>query len=200
MGGCVALRHSGHLIVLLPPHPEGAASSQHQASDVEIDGDLFTWPPPTGPAPTSRAPAPAQGAWPAGANRAGWLQCAPPSIRAPSRPLPARREGGSPQQADSTGQIPDGEAALAAFLEANQGPLIGAGMEGDAPANPPLEHIVENLDVGHGHNGGGPDPEAVPRKGWPGPFAIRSPRQPNPVAASLRSPCARAATWDGPAA
>ena len=48
-------------------------------------------------------------------------------------------------------------------------PLIGAGMEGDAPADPALEHIVENLDLGHGHNGGGPDPEAAPRKGWQGP-------------------------------
>jgi hypothetical protein len=59
---------------------------------------------------------------------------------------------------------------------------------------------VKNLDLGHGHNGGGPDPEAVPRKGWP-----RSmPRQPNgyrnPMAASLRSPCASAAAWEGPAA
>ena len=44
MGGCVASWHSGHLIVLLPPRPEGAAEAQHQASDHEIDGDLFTRP------------------------------------------------------------------------------------------------------------------------------------------------------------
>jgi hypothetical protein len=73
-------------------------------------------------------------------------------------------------------------------------------MEGDALTDPALEHIVENLDLGHGHNGGGPDPEAAPRKGWQGSFAIRSPRQPNPVAASLRSPCASAAGWERPAA
>jgi len=48
--------------------------------------------------------------------------------------------------------------ALAAFLKARQAPLIGAGLEGDAPANPAMEHIVENLNLGHGHNGGGPDP------------------------------------------
>ncbi len=41
---------------------------------------------------------------------------------------------------------------------AHQGALIGAGMEGDAPADPALAHIVKNLDLGHGHNGGGPDP------------------------------------------
>jgi hypothetical protein len=49
-------------------------------------------------------------------------------------------------------------AAFAAFLKAHQGALIGAGMEGDAPADPALEHIVANLDLGHGHNGEGPDP------------------------------------------
>jgi hypothetical protein len=70
-------------------------------------------------------------------------------------------------------------------------------MDGDAPADPALEYIVENLDLGHGHNGGEPDPEAAPRKGWP-----RSmPRQPNgyrdPTAASLRSPFASAAAWEG---
>lgn len=31
--------------------------------------------------------------------------------------------------------------ALAAFLKVHQGALIGAGMEGDAPADPALEHI-----------------------------------------------------------
>ncbi|MFZ0407267.1 MAG: hypothetical protein WAM11_04045 [Cyanobium sp.] len=66
--------------------------------------------------------------------------------------------------------------AFAAFLKVHQAPLIGAGMEGDAPADPALEHIVENLDLGHGHNGGGPDPKAVPRKGWQGSLAIRSTR------------------------
>jgi hypothetical protein len=25
---------------------------------------------------------------------------------------------------------------------------------------------VKNLDLGYGHNGGGPAPEAAPRKGW----------------------------------
>jgi hypothetical protein len=39
-------------------------------------------------------------------------------------------------------------------------------LDGDAPANPALEHIVENLDLGHGHSGDGPDPEATPRKAW----------------------------------
>jgi hypothetical protein len=65
-------------------------------------------------------------------------------------------------------------AALAAFLKVHQGALIGADMEGDVQANPALEHIVENLDLGHGHNGGGPDPKAAPRKGWPGPGAVAS--------------------------
>jgi hypothetical protein len=57
-------------------------------------------------------------------------------------------------------------AALADFLKAHQAGLIGRGMESDAPADPVLEHFMENLNLGHGHNGGGPDPEAVPRKGW----------------------------------
>ena len=73
-------------------------------------------------------------------------------------------------------------------------------MEGDAPANPALEHIVQNLDLGYGHNGGGPDPEAAPRKGWPDSFAIGSTRQPTPAAASSWNPCASAAAWEGPAA
>jgi hypothetical protein len=59
---------------------------------------------------------------------------------------------------------------------------------------------VENLDLGHGHKGGGPDPEAAPRKGWPGPCAVASQWPIVPVAASLRSPCASAAAWEGPAA
>jgi hypothetical protein len=71
-------------------------------------------------------------------------------------------------------------------------------MEGDAPADPALEDIVKNLNLGHGHNGGGPDPEAVPRKGWPGSDAVATQRQSGPVAASLRSPCASAAAWEGP--
>ena len=83
---------------------------------------------------------------------------------------------------------------------AHQGALIGAGMEGDAPADPALEHIVENLDLGHGHNGGGPDPEAAPRKGWPGSDAVATQRQSGPVAASSWNPCASAAAWRGPAA
>jgi hypothetical protein len=66
--------------------------------------------------------------------------------------------------------------------------------------DPALEHIVENLDLGHGHNGEGPAPEAVSRKGWPGSLAIRPTRQPNPVAASSWNPCASAAGWEGPAA
>ena len=78
--------------------------------------------------------------------------------------------------------------ALAAFLKAHQAPLIGAGMEGDAPANTALEHIVKNLNLGHGHNGGGPDPEAAPRKGWQGSFAFRSARQPNPCGGQLAEP------------
>jgi len=41
MGGCVAIRHSGHMIVLLPPRPEETASPQHHASEHEIDGELF---------------------------------------------------------------------------------------------------------------------------------------------------------------
>ena len=49
--------------------------------------------------------------------------------------------------------------ALAAFLEAHQRPLIEAGMECDTPADPALKHIVENLDLGHAHNGGEPDTE-----------------------------------------
>ena len=72
-------------------------------------------------------------------------------------------------------------------------------MEGDAPANPALEHIVENLDLGHGHIGGGPDPEAVPRKGLPGPDAVASQGESILVAASSWNPCASAAAWEGPA-
>jgi hypothetical protein len=75
---------------------------------------------------------------------------------------------------------------------AHQGALIGAGMEGDAPADPALEHIVENLDLGHGHNGGGPDPDAVPRKGWPGSNAVATQGQSGPVAASSWNPCLQA--------
>ena len=56
--------------------------------------------------------------------------------------------------------------SLAGFLEPHQGTGSGIAIEGDAPADPALEHIVENLDLGHGHNGGGPAPEAAPRKGW----------------------------------
>ncbi len=74
---------------------------------------------------------------------------------------------------------------LAAFLKAHQAPLIGADMEGDAPADPALEDIVNNLDLGHGHKGGGPDPEAAPRKGWPGSGgAAESQGEPGPVVAS----------------
>ena len=90
--------------------------------------------------------------------------------------------------------------ALAAFLKAHQAPLIGAGMEGDAPADPALEHIVKNLDLGHGHNGEGPDPKAAPRKGWPGSGVAAPKGELILVAASLRSPCASAAAWEGPAA
>jgi len=57
-------------------------------------------------------------------------------------------------------------SSLAAFLKAHQAALIGEGMEGDAPANPALEHILENLDLSHGLNGEGPDPEAATRKDW----------------------------------
>jgi hypothetical protein len=153
----------------------------------------------TGPAPPFPAPAHAQSAWPAGVIPAGWLRCAPPDIWAPSRPLPARGEAGSPQPADSTSLIPDGEA-LAAFLKVHQCRLTGAGMEGDVPADPALEHIVENLELDHGQNGGGPNPEAAPRKGWPDSFAIGSTRQPIPAVASSRSPCASAGAWEGPAA
>jgi len=78
--------------------------------------------------------------------------------------------------------------ALAAFLKAHHRPLIGAGMEGDAPADPALEHIVENLGLGHGHNGGGPDPEAAPRKGWPDPPCIRIPRATEPHAGQRAEP------------
>lgn len=56
-------------------------------------------------------------------------------------------------------------ASLAGCLKPHQGTGSGIAIEGDAPADPALEHSVENLDLGHGHNGGGPDPEAVPRKG-----------------------------------
>jgi len=51
--------------------------------------------PPGHPLPGPHQPparAPAQSAWPAGAVPAGWLQCAPPDIWAPSRQLPARGE------------------------------------------------------------------------------------------------------------
>jgi hypothetical protein len=62
-------------------------------------------------------------------------------------------------------------------------------MEVDAPADPALEHIVENLDLGHGHNGEGPDPKAVPRKGWPGSGgADESPGRPGPAVAGSRNP------------
>jgi hypothetical protein len=57
-------------------------------------------------------------------------------------------------------------ATLAGFLEPHQGTGSGIAIMGDAPADPALEHIVENLDLGHGHKGGGPAPEAAPRKGW----------------------------------
>jgi hypothetical protein len=73
-------------------------------------------------------------------------------------------------------------------------------MEGDAPADPALEHIVENLDLGHGHNGEGPDPVVAPRKGWRGSGAVETQGQSCPVAASLWTPCASVAAWEGPAA
>jgi hypothetical protein len=47
---------------------------------------------------------------------------------------------------------------------------------------------VENLDLGHGQNGEGPDPKAAPRKGWPGSFAIRSTRLPTPCGGQLVEP------------
>ena len=56
--------------------------------------------------------------------------------------------------------------SLAGCLKPHQGTGSGIVIMGDAPADPSLEHIVENLDLGHGHNGGGPAPEAAPRKGW----------------------------------
>jgi hypothetical protein len=56
--------------------------------------------------------------------------------------------------------------SLAGFLEPHQGTGSGSAIMDEAPADPALEHIVENLDLGHGHKGGGPDPEAAPRKGW----------------------------------
>jgi len=71
-------------------------------------------------------------------------------------------------------------ASLAGFLKPHQGAGSGIAIESDAPADPALEHIVENLDLCHGHNGGGPGPEAVPRKGWPGSFATRPTLQPIP--------------------
>jgi hypothetical protein len=55
--------------------------------------------------------------------------------------------------------------ALAGCLKPHQGTGSGIAIEGDAPRNPALEHGVKNRDFGHGHNGGGPDPEAAPRKG-----------------------------------
>jgi hypothetical protein len=47
---------------------------------------------------------------------------------------------------------------------------------------------VENLDLGHGHNGGGPDPEAAPRKGWPGSFAVASQGETEPCGGQLVEP------------
>lgn len=79
-------------------------------------------------------------------------------------PLEGKQE--APSQRISLGRfLMQQPPALAAFLKADQGALIGAGMEGDAPADPVLEPIVENLNLGHGHQCGGPDPEAAPRKG-----------------------------------
>ena len=155
----------------------------------------------TGPAPTFPAPAPGQGA--------GWQGCSPQdgfdALHQIFGHHPARYPLAGKQEAPSQ-PIPLGRflmqqpPALAAFLKAHQAPLIGAGMEGDAPADPALKHIVDNLDLGHGHNGGGPDPEAAPRKGWPRPM----PHQPNgyrdQVAASSRNPCESAAAWEEPAA
>jgi hypothetical protein len=57
-------------------------------------------------------------------------------------------------------------ASLAGFLEPHQGTGSGIAIESDSPANRALEHIVNNLDLGHGLNGGRPAPEAAPRKGW----------------------------------
>ena len=119
-----------------------------------------------------------------------YLGTIPPATRSrgsrkpPSQPIPLGR------------LLMQQPPALAAFLKAHQAPLIGAGMEGDAPADPALEHIVENL--GHGRSGGGPDPEAAPRKGWPESLAMRPTGQTGPVAASSWNPCAGAAAWRGP--
>ena len=79
--------------------------------------------------------------------------------------------------------------------------MIGSGIEGDAPADPALEHIVLNLDLGHGLIGAGADPWAVLRKGWPATDALVAFQgQSAPVEASLQSPCASAAAWGRPAA
>ena len=76
--------------------------------------------------------------------------------------------------------------ALAAFVKAHQGALIGAVIESDAPADPALEHILKNLNLSHGHNGGGPGPEAAACKSWSGSDAVGLTRQPTPVAASSK--------------
>jgi hypothetical protein len=55
--------------------------------------------------------------------------------------------------------------ALAGCLKPQQGPGSGIAIKGDAPADPALEHSVENLDLGHGPSDEGPDPVAVRRKG-----------------------------------
>jgi len=86
------LRHSGHLIGLL-----------HHSTRPRISRSMLI-PIPNlhcRPRPTFHAPDHAQSTWPAGAIRAGWLQCAPPDRWAPSRSLPARAEVGSHQSAGS---------------------------------------------------------------------------------------------------
>jgi len=128
--------------------------------------------------------APIQGRCPASEVNDGAVQnsqttsipatCSRVSRKPPSQPIPLGRF------------LMQQPPALAAFVKAHQGALIGAVIESDAPADPALVHIVKNLDLSHGHNGGGPGPEAAACKCWPGSDAVGLTRKPTPAAANSK--------------
>jgi hypothetical protein len=61
-----------------------------------------------------------------------------------------------------TAPAPDQGAPLGSWAPFRPRPARGEAAS-PQPANPALEDIVETLNLGHGHIGGGPDPKATPK-------------------------------------
>jgi hypothetical protein len=52
--------------------------------------------------------------------------------------------------------------------------MIRGGMQGEEPENPALAQMIEELDFGHGGNGGGIEPGTVAALGPTGACAIKT--------------------------